>query len=109
MHSLIKFTALAVCTGLLTAATAHAGTFRQTRHQTVSFADLDLTRPEGLDALRARISAAASAVCGGTPDVREMRQWQNYQSCAKQAADTAMADVLATLTTDSKSRLAQAQ
>jgi UrcA family protein len=51
----------------------------------VSYADLDLTGPDGARKLYARLRAAAREVCGPVPSVREHRETADYQACHERA------------------------
>jgi UrcA family protein len=64
---------------------------RLVQSETVSYADLDLSRAEGVKTLMRRIDGAAKDVCGPEPDIREWRS--PYQACVKSAVDQALADV----------------
>ena len=61
----------------------------ETRSVTVQYADLDLTREEGLEALHSRLDAASKRVCGDY-ELRIVRARQVWQHCY----DVAMAEAL---------------
>lgn len=64
---------------------------------TVSYSDLDLSRPAGAAALLDRLSTAARAVCGGVPDIRNLAAMSNFRACRKEAMDRAVASIRAPL------------
>ena len=59
----------------------------------VFYGDLNLQRPAGADVMLARIHAAASFVCGGKPDTREVTDMMRYRSCVSRAIGDAVAQV----------------
>jgi UrcA family protein len=61
----------------------------------VSYSDLDLSKPGGLQVLRSRVKAAAAQVCGGRPDSRDLAAMERFDVCAKNAIDGAFARVTA--------------
>src|SRR5262249_37940153 len=74
---------------------AAAPAFAQSANKqvTVSFADLNLDNPAGIQVLMGRIAAAARAVCGPQPTIRDLRQLGAYNDCVKDATDRAVASV----------------
>jgi UrcA family protein len=60
--------------------------------RTVSYADLDLTKPSGAQALYRRISVAAQQVCT-IAGYRDLQEKVNEQRCVAQAIDAAVRDV----------------
>jgi UrcA family protein len=97
----LKTLAFAAVLSVLTGVAAHAQTVegisvsgdRMTQSQTVSYADLDLTRDAGMKTLTARIHTAAKTVCGMEPEYREPRA--PFEACMKSAVDHAMIQVTA--------------
>jgi UrcA family protein len=63
------------------------------RRQNVSYADLDLNSPAGLQTLQRRIRAAVKAVCGPTPELRELNEMRAEEDCRYQALQQATARV----------------
>jgi UrcA family protein len=59
----------------------------------VSYADLDLTTAAGHAALAARIRRAAEAVCGPSPDQKDVKAVMAFEGCMKQSVDTAVAAI----------------
>lgn len=59
---------------------------------TVDFADLDLSRPAGAEALYQRLRAAASRVCGD-PDARRLEERVQRGVCREQAIERAVAGI----------------
>ncbi|HEX3365233.1 UrcA family protein [Phenylobacterium sp.] len=51
----------------------------------VSYADLDLSRPTGREALERRIDQAVSKVCADEPSVLELKQTSLYRKCREEA------------------------
>ena len=78
---------------LLTTAVNAAGYNRAMPQMTVSYADLDLSRPAGAQALLARLHHAADAVCGGLPDLRNLTAQERYRDCFNEAMNNAVAAV----------------
>jgi UrcA family protein len=60
---------------------------------TVSFADLDLSKPEGAETLYQRIQAAARQVCGGSVDTRYGRDLSRRQA-VRACYEKALADAI---------------
>lgn len=59
----------------------------------VPYADLNLSHPAGAQAMLNRIKAAASRVCGGKPDAREMQATAHYRTCVAAATQNAVAQL----------------
>ena len=76
---------------LLGAATGNAEPV--VRRQNVSYADLDLNSPAGLQTLQRRIRAAVRVVCGPTPELRELNEMRAEQECRYKALQQATARV----------------
>jgi UrcA family protein len=60
--------------------------------RTVSYADLDISKPAGAKVLYHRITAAANEVCGFGA-YRDMGSRQRQQDCVKASIDKAVKDV----------------
>ena len=60
---------------------------------TVSFAELDITKPRGLQVLYSRIEHAAKVVCGVDPAPRELSRTREARSCYKTAVDDAVRQI----------------
>ena len=92
--SALRSMALASIVSLAATAPAWSGTLdsNATKTEKVSYADLDLSRPEGAKALYRRIQGAARSVCGGEPalDLGQRRIWQD---CYNNAVADAVAKV----------------
>ena len=58
----------------------------------VSYADLDLSHPAGVDRLYVRLRQAASLVCNPS-DTQGVRAQVSYRACAERALDDAVATV----------------
>jgi UrcA family protein len=67
---------------------------------TVSSGGLDLGRADGAREMLARLTQAASAVCGGKPGPAELDRVSNYRACMQEALDGAVARVGAPLIVD---------
>ena len=66
----------------------------------VSSDGLDLSRADGASEMLARLTQAASAVCGGKPGPAELDRVSNYRACMQEALDGAVARVGAPLIVD---------
>lgn len=73
----------------IAAAPAHAD---DVPTRVVNFADLDLSRPAGLERLYFRITSAASSVCGKA-DSRDYKAALSAKLCREQAVSRAVASV----------------
>lgn len=72
---------------------AAAGPLAQERQVVVHYGDINVKQPVGAKILLARIDAASHEVCGPSPDLRQIGQWQAYKVCAQTAADQAVASL----------------
>jgi UrcA family protein len=66
----------------------------------VSSAGLDLSRADGATQMLARLTRAASAVCGGNPGPAALDRASNYRACMQEALDGAVARLGAPLIVD---------
>lgn len=82
--------AFAVCT-CLTAYSASAQP--SVKSQTVSFADLDLSKPAGAQTLYKRIQKAARHVCGPIDKYTYVTPWKAFRECYEEAIAAAVAQV----------------
>ena len=57
---------------------------------TVSFADLNVSNPQGVATLYRRLQRAAEEVCGSQPQVREFTRRYTWSRCAGKALDDAV-------------------
>ena len=89
MKTLVPIMRAAACAVIMGASSARAGEPTE-RRIVVSYGDLDVSAPEGAQALIYRLEAAASKVCGGAPDIRMLKAWGNYRACVKDAVDGAV-------------------
>ncbi len=82
MKTILKTSAF-VCFALaLTAASALAGGMN--RHESrvvVPYGDLNVSHPDGAQALLYRLDRAAASVCGAVPDGRELDRVAQYKAC----------------------------
>lgn len=69
---------------LLTAGQAAAQTDAPMR-ASVSYADLDLSRPTGREALEHRIDQAVSRVCADEPSLLDLKRTSIYRRCRDEA------------------------
>jgi UrcA family protein len=80
--------------GSLCTLTAQAGARnaadQEVRHVTVRYSDLDLSAPDGMKVLYARLRGAAQSVCGYTTSTPEIRQQIAYHECFDHALDDAV-------------------
>ena len=65
----------------------------EVRSKTVSYADLDLSRPQGLTTLMGRIRGAASDVCSPQPEARDIPGSRDFRRCVAHAVSTAVKTV----------------
>lgn len=88
------FTALAALTFGLTAGQAVADPTDNPPTVTISFSDLDLSKPAGAETLYQRIQAAARIVCHRSKkDARDLRIRRASRTCYKDAIDDALKQV----------------
>ena len=59
----------------------------------VSYADLNLSNPQGITMLYARLQRAAAEVCGTEPPYRELRRHPAWSGCVRTALDDAVIQV----------------
>jgi UrcA family protein len=64
----------------------------ETRSITVHFADLNLSKPSGVHALRARIDYAARLVCGDYQTL-DLQRTSIFRNCVERARDAALAQI----------------
>jgi UrcA family protein len=92
-NTLGKFvTATAVALVGFAAANAALAAEPGTTSITVSYADLDLGKPQGVDTLYARLKGAAKAACGDT-DARNLREKALVRECRDEALASAVKGV----------------
>jgi UrcA family protein len=60
---------------------------------TVSFAELDITKPRGLQVLYSRIENAARIVCGVEPYLQPLSRTRQAKECYKTAVDDAVRQI----------------
>ena len=84
--------AAAVVTAVLSLGAGHAAPAT-----TVSYGDLDLSRPAGAEVLVRRLENASRQVCGGTPDLRNLEANRLFRACVRVAMDGAVTKVGAPL------------
>ena len=92
MKSVIKNAAFAVGICFLGMAGAQAGPQGEPQ-LVVGYSDLDLSSQAGARVLIGRIGMAASQVCGGVPDIRDLGRLALYRSCRQKAMADAVARV----------------
>jgi UrcA family protein len=93
MNRLITST-LAVFALATTVGSVNAAEYSRAMPQmTVSYADLDITHAAGAQILLQRINMAANSVCGGRPDVRDLKMQGYYGACFSEAMNGAIAAV----------------
>lgn len=88
-----------ICAGavFVLSSTATRAEDRVTANVVVSYADLDLSREAGAEAMLHRITTAAREACGVAPDIREMQQRSDYDACVHQATSNAIDNLHAPL------------
>lgn len=86
--------ALTACMAVGLAGMARAATPDAGPSVTVSFADLNLASPKGIDTLYARVSAAAHQVCApGGVDIRDLQATAVERACVSNAIANAVRDL----------------
>jgi UrcA family protein len=85
-------TTAVVCVVAMFTAGAHAVSFGDPPAVKVGYNDLNLTTPQGKDALLRRIQRAADLVCG-KPDARELALSTSYRNCVTNATNVALSQV----------------
>ena len=65
----------------------------ETHSQTVKFADLDLSKSEGLKTLLSRIHGAAGKVCAPKPETNDTKSGTDYKKCVGDAVNGGVAKV----------------
>ena len=65
----------------------------ETHSQTVKFADLDVSKSEGLKTLLSRIRGAAHKVCSPAPDPTDIQGNKDYKKCVDAAVSGAVEKV----------------
>jgi UrcA family protein len=65
----------------------------ESRSITVSYSDLNLSHPHGIEELYSRLNTAASRVCGPKADPRNIRKSRNHRQCVASAIDNAVAEI----------------
>ena len=65
----------------------------------VPYGDLNLNSPLGAHKMLWRIKQAATFVCGGQPDIRELTERTRFRVCVREATDGAVAQLNAPLVT----------
>ncbi len=63
----------------------------------VFYGDLNLSNPAGAEVILNRINFAATRVCGGLPDIRELRERTQFKACVRVATEEAISEVNAPL------------
>ncbi|MDO8860675.1 UrcA family protein [Haliea sp. E1-2-M8] len=66
---------------------------RSERSATVTWADLDLNRPAGLDQLYLRLAQATTTVCAPRADIRNAAMNRDRKACLETAMDNAVSRV----------------
>ena len=94
---MLKFITCAGAVFVLSSATTYAEDRVVTNAVVVSYADLDLSREAGAEAMLHRITTAAREACGVAPDIREMQQRSDYDACVHQATSNAIDNLHAPL------------
>ncbi len=73
-------------------ATSDASRDTTTRSMSVSYADLDLSRPAAIDSLYTRLQRAARAVCAPS-EMRDLGMRSDREQCYESAMDHAVANI----------------
>lgn len=68
-------------------------------HFDVPYSDLNLSHPAGAETMMKRITFAANLVCGGKPDIREIKIMGMFRTCIREAKEQAVHQLNAPLVT----------
>lgn len=83
LSSVAALTLALATVGATLSITAHAGTVSKS----VSYADLNLSTPAGIEKLEGRVNGAIRAICGSMPhNLGENRLWKRCVAEARQSA-----------------------
>lgn len=98
MNALVTTSAVALAAALIGhAPLAHAapleGTTTYSSSIRVSYADLDITKPRGLEVLYSRIQHAARSVCDFNYSVKELSRTRVAKNCYLTAIDNAVKQI----------------
>jgi UrcA family protein len=66
----------------------------------VAYGDLDLSTPEGAERFLARLRNAATRVCGGRPDLRDLEARRAFKECFDRNMNSAVAQIRAPRVTE---------
>ena len=69
-------------------------------YASVPYGDLNLSNPMGAKVMMQRITFAATRMCGGTPDIREIRERVVFKSCVYEAKNEAVHQLNTPLVTE---------
>ncbi|MEQ1865442.1 MAG: UrcA family protein [Micropepsaceae bacterium] len=69
-------------------------------YASVPYGDLNLSNPAGAKVMMQRITFAATRMCGGTPDIREIRERVMFKSCVHEAKNDAVHQLNTPLVTE---------
>lgn len=62
----------------------------ESQHLEVPYGDLNLSNAQGAKAMMQRITFAATRICGGTPDMREIKVYGMFKTCVREAKEEAV-------------------
>ena len=85
------------CAVFVLSTTVYAEDRTVTNAVVVNYADLDLNKKAGAEVMLRRIQAAAHEACGVAPDIRELQERSNYDTCVRRAVDNAIDNLRAPL------------
>lgn len=69
------------------------GGWATTTFLNVPYGDLNLSHPAGAQVMLQRIQFAARRVCGGIPDIREIKERWYFKACVEDATDEAVEEL----------------
>ena len=64
-----------------------------TTYLRVHYADINLSHPFGAEVMLQRIEFAARRVCGGLPDIREIKERFYFKACVAEATEQAVEEL----------------
>jgi UrcA family protein len=71
----------------------------ESQHVEVPYGDLNLSNTLGAKTMMQRITFAATRICGGTPDLREMKVYGMFKTCVREAKEEAVHELNVPLVT----------
>lgn len=103
--SIACFATLAAVGALSTSAAAQpAASAAAPQRAVVHYSDLNLASASGRAQLEYRVSAAAAALCGPAPSIRDLGATQAYKACLREAKQTSTPTIAQAVTQQARSQ-----